>query len=157
MFKALLRTPNDFAILWVRLALGASLLPHGLEKLGLFQDGPGLGDSMRNAAEFMAQATGTPVWAGYLGIAAEVLGSVALILGLFGRFSALCIGALMAVAAYKVGGIEAGDVLAWWRDKPGATTYGGYHLLALGASLAILVRGSGALSIDRKLAPRPPL
>jgi uncharacterized membrane protein YphA (DoxX/SURF4 family) len=155
MFKALLRTPNDFAILCVRVALGASLLPHGLEKLGMFDDQLGIGDAMQKAAEFMAQATGTPVWAGYLGIAAEVLGSAALILGVFGRFSALCIGALMAVAAYKVGGIEVGEVLTWWRDKPGATTYGGYHLLAVGASLAILIRGSGALSIDRMLAPKP--
>ncbi len=155
MFKALLRTPNDFAILWVRLALGASLLPHGLEKLGLFDDEKGLGDAMRGAAEYMAQETGAPVWAGYLGIAAEVLGSIALILGLFGRFSALCIGGLLAVAAYRVGGIEAGDVLAWWRDAPGATTYGAYHVLAIGACLAILVRGSGALSIDRTLAPKP--
>lgn len=155
MFKALLRTPNDFAILWVRLALGASLLPHGLEKLGLFDETKSMGDAMKGAAEFMAQATGTPVWAGYLGIAAEVLGALALILGLFGRFSALCIGALMAVAAFKVGGIEAGEVLKWWRDAPGATTYGGYHLLAVGASLAILIRGSGALSIDRMVARAP--
>ena len=92
MFKALLRTPNDFAILWVRLALGASLLPHGLEKLGLFDDTKGLGEALQFHAAKMAGLTGTPEWACYLGIAAEVLGSIALILGLFGRFSALCIG-----------------------------------------------------------------
>ena len=155
MFKALLRTPNDFAMLWVRVALGASLLPHGLEKLGLFDDSVGMGDAMTKSAEYMANATGTPVFAGYLGIAAEVLGSLALILGVFGRFSALCIGGLMAVAAYQVGGIAEGDVLTWWRDAPGNTTYGSYHLLAVGAALAILIRGSGALSIDRKLAPKP--
>ena len=110
---------------------------------------------MSDAAAFMAQTTGTPEWAGYLAIAAEVLGSIALIFGFFGRFCALSIGALMAVAAWKAGGLEAGEVLTWWRDAPGATTYGSYHLLAVGAALAIVVRGSGALSIDRKIAPRP--
>ena len=61
---------------------------------------------------------------------------------------------LMGVAAWKAGGLEAGEYMTWWKDAPGATTYGGYHLLAIGASLAILIRGSGALSVDHALAPR---
>jgi len=73
----------------------------------------------------------------------------------FGRFSALCIGALMAFAAYKVGGIEADLILRWWRDTPGETTYGSYHILAVGAALAIVIRGSGALSVDRALTRTP--
>lgn len=148
MFKALLRTPNDFAILLVRLALGASILSHGLEKLGLFDDALGLADAVQQSAETLAGITGAPVWAGYLAMAAETLGAIALILGFFGRFSALCIGGVMVVAAWKAGHIESGELLTWWRG-----TTGSYHLLAVGAALAILIRGSGALSIDHRLAP----
>lgn len=148
---ALLRTPNCFAMLFVRVALGASLLSHGLEKMGLFEDGgPGMFEFMGNKAKELAGAVGVDPWLGWCALAAEVLGSVALILGVFGRFCALCIGALMVVAAWKAGGLEAGHYMDWWRGIAGS-----YHILAVGASLAILIRGSGALSIDHALAPKP--
>lgn len=150
---ALFRTPNCFAMLFVRLALGASLLPHGLQKMGLFDDGgPGLFDAMGESAKKLAATVGVDPWLGWCALAAEVLGAVALILGFFGRFCALCIGALMVVAAWKGGGLEAGHYMDWWRGITGS-----YHLLAVGASLAILIRGSGALSIDHALAPMPKL
>ena len=157
MFKALMRTPNDFAILFVRLGLGASLLPHGLEKLGLFvKDSPGLVESAKASAPnlvAMAGIPGIPDWVGYLVIAAEVLGSVALIFGFFGRFCALSIAGLLGVAAYAklgTGGTEV--MLQWWRDFYEAPTYASYHILGFGAALAILIRGSGALSLDRLFA-----
>ncbi len=154
VFKALFRTPNDFAILFVRLGLGASLLPHGLEKLGLFaEDSPGILASAKEAAPglvAMAGISGIPDWVGYLAIAAEVLGATLLILGFLGRFQALVIGALLAVAAYsQLGGFETDAVLRWWRDFYEAPTYGSYHILGVFAALAILIRGSGALSLDR--------
>ena len=157
MLKALLRTQNDVAILFVRLGLGASLLPHGLEKLGIFKtDSPGVFESMKASAAYLAETVGGAPWMGYLAIAAEVLGSIALIFGFFGRFCALCIAGVLAVAAWKAGGLEAGEYLKWWRDAPGATTYGSYHLLGVLCGLAILIRGSGALSLDRVLGkPRP--
>lgn len=150
--RALLKTPSDVAIFFVRIALGASLLPHGLAKLGLFDD-PKVGfmDAIDKTATYFQSTFGFDPWMAYCVIAAEVLGSIALIFGFFGRFMALAVIAVMAGAAWKAGGIEAGEYLRWWIDKPGETTYGSYHILAIGAAVAIVIRGSGALSVDRAL------
>ena len=160
MFKAIFQTPNDFAMLFVRLGLGASLLPHGLDKLGLFtEDSPGLFKQMQEVAPqlvAMVGIAGIPDWVGYLAIAAEVLGATLLILGLFGRFQALVIGGLLAMAAYAhLGGFEPDALLQWWRDNPQNPTYGSYHILGILAALALVIRGSGALSLDRAFGWKP--
>ena len=148
----LFKTPGDVGMLFVRVALGASLLPHGLEKLGLFDNtSPGLFEYAGTKAAALGSAVGGDPWLGWLAIIAEVVGSVSLIVGFFGRFCALAIGGVMVMAAWKAGGLEAGQYLDWWRDAPGATTYGSYHILAVGAAIAILIRGSGALSVDRAI------
>ena len=151
MFKLLLRTPNEFAMTLVRVGLGASLLPHGLVKLGVLEGGsPEQTVKMVESLEL-----GLPGWTAYLLIATEVLFAGFLILGFLGRLSALSIGIAMAVAAWTMGGLSQGEYLTWWVDSPMApwkTTYGSYHLLAICCALAILIRGSGALSIDRLLA-----
>lgn len=155
MLKALFGTPNDFAILLVRLGLGASLLPHGLEKLGLFvEDSPGIIESAKNSAPQLVQMVGIagiPDWVGYFAIAAEVLGGAALILGFLGRFQGLAVAVLLGMAAYSHLGptVDADALLQWWRDFYQAPTYGSYHILGILAALAVLVRGSGALSLDR--------
>ena len=152
----LLRTRNDFAMLFVRLALGLSMLPHGLSKLGIWDDAStGLFDYAGERADMLATLVGGEPWMGWLAIVAEVVGSVVLIFGFFGRFCALAIAGVMGVAAWKVSGLDAMTTdawLNWWRSDPS----GSYHLLALGAALAILIRGSGALSIDLALSSRGP-
>jgi uncharacterized membrane protein YphA (DoxX/SURF4 family) len=158
----LFRTQKDFAILFVRLALGVSMLAHGLEKLGVFRDADpdkGLFQFADSSAAAVASMAGVPAWMGWLAIAAEVLGAASLIFGFFGRFCALAIGGVMVMAAWKVGAgpdaegvmqsLQNGAFEAWWRSTPGS-----YHILAIGAALAILVRGSGSLSIDRFMTRR---
>ena len=148
----LFKTPGDIGMFFVRVALGASLLPHGLEKLGLFADNSeGLFKYAGDRAAEMGAAVGGDPWMGWLAIVAEVIGSASLILGFFGRFCALAIGGTMVLAAAEVAIPHAGDLLTWWRDAPGATSYGSYHILAVGAAIAILIRGSGAFSIDRMI------
>lgn len=150
MFKALLRTPNEFAMTLVRVGLGASILPHGLAKMGVF--GEDAGSIGKTIAMVESLELGLPGWTAYLLIATEALFAAFLIVGFLGRLSALSIGMAMAVAAWTMGGLSAGLYKAWWLDAPGASTYGSYHLLAICCALAILIRGSGALSIDRLLA-----
>lgn len=158
MFRALLQTRPDFAFFLLRVALGASLLPHGLAKLGIFvDDAPPLQESIDKTVQSFGQMFGLdPIWA-YLAIAAEILAPIALIIGLFGRLSALVVAGVMGVAAWKTMEMKAGGtalidlphVKWWWLDLPGATSYGSYHILAIGVALAILIRGSGWLSLDR--------
>ena len=108
MFRALMRTPGDFSMFLVRIGLALSIFPHGAEKVGLLGDG-----SMDDSLKMLAQATGFPEWTGYLAIAAEFLGAIALFFGFFGRVAALGIGITMAVAAWKtgLGGHEQGPEL----------------------------------------------
>ena len=153
MFKALLRTPNEFAMTLVRVGLGASMLPHGLAKLGLF--GPEWGSIEGTQAMVTGLGLGLPGWTAWLLIATEVVGAGFLILGFLGRFAALAMAVAMGVAAWTKGGLAEGAWQSWWLDHPAATSYGSYHILAVACALAILIRGSGALSIDRRLA-RPP-
>jgi putative oxidoreductase len=40
-----------------------------------------------------------------------------------------------------------------WTGKQGGEGFE-YHLLAIGIALALILLGGGALSVDRKLAPR---
>ena len=155
MFKLLLKTPSDFAILLVRLGLGVSLLPHGLGKLGLFGGSTeGAFKTLETSAADIAQQIGGSPWMGYVAIAVAVAGSVSLIIGFLGRVWALLVGALLAATAWTVGGLEAGTYLEWWRQTAESHAYGSYHLIGLLCALAILIRGSGALSVDR-IASRP--
>jgi uncharacterized membrane protein YphA (DoxX/SURF4 family) len=94
----------------------------------------------------------------------EVLGSLALIFGFFGRIAALGVIGLMGVAAWKTmamqiaggGAITAEVVKTWWYDNPQIqTTYGAFHILAVAVGLALLIRGSGALSFDRAMSKDP--
>jgi uncharacterized membrane protein YphA (DoxX/SURF4 family) len=149
MFRSLMRTSNDPALFLVRLGVGLSLLSHGLEKLGVFTDGgPGLFEAAENSAQRLGQMVGGDTWMGWLAVAAEVLGSLALIAGFMGRFCALCIAGVMGFAAYHAHGLKEGLVEEWWRQ-----TAGSYHLLAVLACLAIVLKGSGWLSVDRALSP----
>lgn len=151
MFRALMKTPNDFAILFVRLGLGASLLAHGLATMGIFaDDSPGLFDSIGNTATSYEALYGLAPWMTWFGVIASVVGSIALILGFFGRIVVLCIGAVVVVAAWKAGGLAEGEYLKWWQDATG--TWGSYQILATLSALAILIRGSGAISIDHAIS-----
>lgn len=158
MFRALLQTKPDFTLLLLRIALGASLLPHGLAKLGILVDGaPPLSEQIDKTVASLGAAFGLdPIWV-YLLIAAEILAPIALIFGLLGRFAGLVVAGVMGTAAWQVmarhaGGTELIDlphVKWWWFDSVGNASMGSYHLLAIAVGLVILIRGSGMLSLDR--------
>ena len=89
-------------------------------------------------------------------ILAESVGAVALALGLFGRFMALGIAAAMVGAVAMVHG-HVGFFMNWSGQQAGEGYE--YHLLALAMAVAVMIRGSGAWSIDlalqRRLGARP--
>lgn len=166
MFRPLLQTRPDFAFFLARVALGASLLPHGLAKVGITFDGsPDIQGGLDGTVQFFQNTFGLPPALTYAAIAVEILASLCLIFGFFGRIAALSVAGTMGVAAWKTLEGLAGDgtvalehVKTWWYDNPAMqTTYGSYHLLAIGVGLAIVIRGSGWLSIDRALSKGPAL
>ena len=142
MFRKLIATPHDWGMFVVRVALAAVMFPHGMQKLLGWFGGPGLGNTVR----FFSSGLGIHPAATTLVVLAESLGAVALALGLLGRFQALGIAAAMAGAVYYV---HAGN--GFFMNWSGAQAGEGYefHVLAIAMALAVMVRGSGALSLDR--------
>jgi len=137
--KFLLKTKNDAGALLARLTLGGVMFPHGAQKaLGMFG-----GDGIAKTVDGFGTGLGIPAALAYCAIAAEFLGSIALVLGFMGRLAALGIGVTMAVAIQKVH-LQNGFFMS----------DGGYefHLLAIGLALVVLVKGSGAASVDRMIA-----
>ncbi len=141
----LLRTGDDRMLTIVRIVLGSVMFAHGAQKaLGWF-GGPGFGPTLT----YFGQSLGIPAPLALLAIAAEFLGGLFLILGLLGRLSALGIAVNMAVAILLVH-LRYGLFMNWFGTKAGEGIE--YHLLALALASLIIVRGSGAWSLDRLLS-----
>lgn len=139
----LLQTRDDYAILALRLVLGLVILPHGAQKVLAWFGGGGIGGTM---AYF--SSLGIPAPLGALAILAESVGALLLVIGLAGRVAAFGVGAVMLTAAILVHR-PYGFFVNWFGTQPGEGFE--YHLLALGIAAAILIKGSGAYSLDRML------
>jgi putative oxidoreductase len=142
MFHKLMNTTNDFSVTLLRLALGAVFFAHGAQKtLGWFG-----GYGFKGTLGFFTQQMHIPVVFAVLAIAAEFLGGIGLVLGLLGRVAAFGIACEMAVAIYLVHR-HFGFFMNWAGTQKGEGYE--YHLLTLVICLVIMIKGSGALSIDR--------
>ena len=142
--NALLRTENSASLLFVRLALGIVILPHGLQKtLGLF----GGGGFSATMASFTGPM-GIPAALAFLVILAESAGSLGLIVGLLTRIAALGIGCVMLGAIFMVH-LPNGFFMNWFGKQAGEGFE--YHLLAIGMALALLIGGGGRASLDRAI------
>jgi len=85
----------------------------------------------------------------FLAIFAEFLGGIGLVFGLLGRVGAFDITCNMLVAVAMVHW-HFGLFANWAGNQKGEGIE--YHLLALAIALAIVIKGSGAFSIDRALS-----
>jgi putative oxidoreductase len=144
MFRKLMATTNDYGPTVARLVLGAVMLPHGLQKTVGWFGGYGFRATM---GHFTGQAH-LPWVVAFLVIVIESLGSLMLIAGLLGRAAALGVVAVMVGAIATVHG-RFGFFMNWSGNQPGEGFE--YHLLAIGLALVVLLRGSGAISLDRLL------
>ena len=144
MLKLLVKTENDYTLTLMRLVLGVLFFAHGSQLMLGWFGGYGLSGSM----QFFTQKLGIPAPFAFLGIATQFLGGILLLLGLASRFGALTIIGNMVVAIAKVHW-QFGLFMNWYGTQKGEGYE--YHLLAIAVGLAIVVRGSGALSLDRLL------
>ena len=145
MFRKLINTTDDFALTILRLILGGVFFAHGAQKaLGWF-GGYGFSGTMG----FFTQQLHIPAVFAFLAICAEFLGGIGLVLGLLGRVAAFGILCDMLVAVWLVH-FKFGFFINWSGAKTGEGYE--YHLLAMAVALALIVKGSGALSIDRALS-----
>jgi len=144
MFAKLVNTSNDLTLTVLRVVLGAVFFAHGAQKVLGWFDGHVFSETMA----FFTQVMKIPAPLAFLAIAAEFGGGAALVVGFLGRVAALGILVNMVVAIATVHA-RFGLFMNWTGKQPGEGFE--YHLLAIAIALAILVRGSGALSIDRLL------
>ena len=143
--KKILATTNDTTLAICRLVLGIVFFIHGAQiTLGWF-GGYGFSGTMH----FFTAQLGIPAVFAALAILAQFLGGLGLIIGLLGRIAAFGITAVMLVAIVKVH-IPVGFFMNWSETQKGEGYE--YHLLVLALCLLIMVKGSGALSIDRVLS-----
>lgn len=145
MFPKLLATSNDLTLTVVRLVLGVTFFMHGAQKMLGWFGGYGFHGTMG----FFTQQMGIPAPLAFLAICAEFFGGLGLIVGLLARIAALGIITNMLVAIAKV---HAGNgfFMNWSGQQKGEGFE--YHLLAIALAIVVLVKGSGAISIDRALA-----
>ena len=147
MFRKLIETPNDFVPTITRIVLALVMFPHGAQKVLGWFGGYGYAGTMG----FFTGTMGLPWVVAFLVIAIEFAGPVLLAVGLLGRFAALGVAAVMAGAIVTVHG-KFGFFMNWNGNQPGEGFE--YHLLAIALALVVVIRGSGAFSLDRLLTGR---
>lgn len=151
--KRLLATVDDWSATVARVALGLVFFPHGAQKLFGWFGGYG----WQGTIGFLTGQVGLPYPVAVLVILIESLGSLALIIGLAGRVMAAGIVAVM-VGAVATSHLSNGFFMNWTGQQKGEGFE--YHILAIALALVVIIKGSGAASVDRALtgpaaAPRP--
>jgi putative oxidoreductase len=143
----IINTDNDYALTIGRLFLGVVFFAHGAQKVLGWFGGHGFDATMAGFTGKMH----IPVFFAFLAIAAEFAGALGLIVGFMGRIASFGIMCDMATAVYMVHR-HVGFFMNWTGTQRGEGFE--FHLLALGLGAVILIKGSGALSIDRWLTRR---
>ena len=143
--RKLLSTSNDFGLTILRLVIGIVFFAHGAQKMLGWFGGYGFHGTMG----FFTQTMGIPAPFAVLAICAEFFGGLGLIVGLLSRIAAFGIICNMIVAILTVH-VHNGFFMNWYGTQKGEGFE--YHLLAIAGLLVILIKGAGALSIDRALS-----
>ncbi len=148
MFHRVMSTTNDFTLTVARFVLGVVFFAHGAQKLlGLFG-----GRGFNGTVDLYSQM-GFSAPVAILAISAEFFGGLALMAGFLSRIAALGIIGKMLVAIFTLH-IKNGFFMNWSGEQRGEGIE--YHLVVIALGLVILVKGSGALSVDRLLTRSSP-
>ena len=133
------RAVDGIADMLIRVALGALLLPHGLQKLLGWFGGRGLA---ANTALFEKLGY-SPAWLwSNIVVGTEVIGSILLIIGLWTRPAAL------AVAIFAFNAILFTQVRGGFFWSNGGSEY---SVLLFVCAVFVLIRGGGSFSLDRAI------
>jgi putative oxidoreductase len=139
VIETLLHTNIDYVCTFIRLIAGITIFPYGMQKLLGWFGGMGI----KGALEQMA-ARNIPGSVAWLVIIGQSLGSIALICGCLGRLAAG--GLFIIFTGALIVHLPDGWFINWFGKKTGEGIE--YHVLILSLLLVVIVRGSGAISID---------
>jgi putative oxidoreductase len=145
MFRKLINTTDDPVITILRLVLGVVFFAHGAQKVLGWFGGYGFTGTMG----FFTHQMPIPAPFAFLAICAEFLGGIGLLIGLLGRVAAFGIACNMVVGVLMIH--RHFGFFANWSGTQKSEGFE-YHLLAIAIALAIMIKGSGALSVDRALS-----
>ena len=143
MFNEFLRTDNSPAQLFIRVALGVVMFPHGAQKVLGWFGGPGITKTLQAFA-----GMGFPQWSVVALMGVESLGAMLLVFGFLTRLWAIGIGVSITICMF-LSHVQHGFFMNWFGQQQGEGFE--YHLLVIGICVALLLKGGGALSMDRKL------
>ena len=144
MFKKLFQTNDHLEGLFLRIALGVMIFPHGAQKLLGWFGGYGYSGSM----QFLTDNLGIPYLFALLAILTEFFGGIALVTGFGTRIAALGVGVTMVIAAAFH--LDNGFFMNWSGNQAGEGIE--FHLLAVGIAAALTVGGGGRFAGDQLIA-----
>ena len=147
MWNWIWKTNDEVAVTLIRLIMGIVFFAHGAQKMLGWFGGSGFSGTM----SYFQNQLHIPALFAFLAIAAEFFGGIGLILGFLSRIAALGIAVNMLVAVATVH-LPNGFFMNWNGHQKGEGYE--YHLFALAMAAAIMILGSGALSLDLALYRR---
>ena len=143
MFRRIAQTPQDHTLTILRLVLGLVISAHAAQKVFGWFGGPGF---MGTVEIFVG--IGIPPALAVAAIVIEAVSCVCIVIGFMTRLSAIGIIIIMIGAIVTYVGPN-GFFMNWFGQMdPGLEGYE-YHLLAIAMGITVVVRGGGALSVDR--------
>jgi putative oxidoreductase len=145
VFRKLISTGRDVPSAVIRLALGIVFFAHGAQKMLGWFGGAGFSATMAGMTSFYH----LPALLVVLPIFAEFFGGLGLLLGLLTRIAAFGLLCDMVVAVFLVH-VQNGFFMNWGGRQKGEGFE--FHILAVAMLLFTMVRGAGAVSLDRFLA-----
>ena len=139
MIDSLLQTEADYVCAFLRTVAGIIIWPYGMQKLFGWFDGVGIKGTLEQMA-----VRKIPKVIAWLVIIGQSFGSIALIAGFLGRIAAS--GLFIIFTAALIVHLPDGWTLNWFGNKKGEGIE--YFVLLLSLLLVVIVKGSGAMSID---------
>lgn len=149
MTRRILATDDSTATAILRLVLGIVFFAHGAQKMLGWFGGFGFSGTMG----YFTGSMHIPAPLAFLAIAAEFFGGLGLILGFLTRIAAFGIAVNMVVAIITVHSAF-GFFMNWNGTQKGEGFE--YHVLVLAMTAFLIIRGAGAVSVDRALRSAKP-
>jgi putative oxidoreductase len=144
MIKTLLQTDSDYVYTFLRIIAGIIVFPYGMQKLFGWFSAPEFGVPGISGSLGQLTARNIPKFIAWLIIIGQSFGSIALMFGFLGRIAAG--GLFIIFTGALIVHLPDGWTLNWFGSKKGEGIE--YFVLLLSVLLVIVLKGSGALSID---------
>jgi putative oxidoreductase len=139
MIETLLQTNADYVFTLVRIIAGIIIFPYGMQKLFPWFGGWGIKKSLQQLT-----LRKIPKFIAWLIIIGQSFGSIALVAGFLGRIAAG--GLFIIFTGALIVHLPDGWAMNWFGEKKGEGIE--YHVMLLTLLVIVIVRGSGAMSID---------